>query len=192
MDSSSSLCKLLPQWPIPRTSNSIYPALPWEGMDQGLPGRSRHHGEFVWFRWWFSCPLWRCFLIEMESSSIQVMGPQQSFYFFSSCPSSIFWLSFFFPPWWLIGEFYSIIDKCEEGFPSSRVGEGGYFFLVLLSATGSEFFFYGFQSLRWSFHKFDHKTTRIWSGWFFTPRVKKKIYNKVWNDQINNLIHSRR
>lgn len=174
MDSSSLLSKLLPQWPIPRTpiSNSIYPGLPSEGMDQELPGRSRHRGTLVWFHWWFSRLLWHSFLLEMESSSMQVMGSQAVSLRLFSCPSSMFCL-FVFSPWWLTGEFYSIIYKCEEGFPSSRVGGEGYFFLVLLSATGSDFFFYGFQSLRWSFHKFDHKTTRIWSGWFFTPKFKK-------------------
>lgn len=183
MDSSSLLSKPLPQWPISRTpiSNSIYPALPSEGMDQELPGRSRHHGTLVWFRWCFSRLLWHSFLLEMESSSMQVMGPQAvSLRFFLL---SIFHFLFVFSPWWLTGEFYSIIYKCEEGFPSSRVGGGGHFFLVLLSATGRDFFFYGFQSLRWLFHKFDHKTTRIWSGWFFTPKFKKNLWQGLkWSN----------
>lgn len=155
MVSSSLLPELLPQWPVPRTqiSNSIYPVLSPEGMDQELSGRSRHPGTSVWFSWWFSYLPWHSFPLEMGSSSIQVMGLQ-------AVPLLLFLLSIFhlpvdsfFYPRWLVGEFSSGVYKCEEGLQSSMVGER----IFLLSASvgqlvlGSDFFFCAFQNLRWMF-----------------------------------------
>lgn len=138
MVSSSLLPELLPQWPIPRTqiSNSIYPVLSPEGMDQELSGRSGHPGTSVWFSWWFSYLPWHSFPLEMGSASIQVMGLQ-------AVSLLLFLLSIFhlpvdrlFFPRWLVGEFSSGVYKCEEG---CRVAwwEKGYFFLVLLLASWS-------------------------------------------------------